>query len=42
MTSVPAAKSDRVITIQALDNEYHGSTAIRPDNRLDYQKGSHD
>lgn len=41
-TSVPPTKSDRVITIHALDNEYHSSTAILPDNRLDHQKGSRD
>lgn len=38
----PPSKSDRVISIHALDNKYHGSTAILPDNRLDHQKGSHD
>jgi len=38
----PPVKSDRVISIHALDTEYHGSTAILPDNRLDHQKGSHD
>jgi hypothetical protein len=38
----PTIKPHRVITIRALDNEYQGSTAIRPDNRLDHQKGSHD
>ncbi len=41
-TSVPPVKSDRVITIHALDNEYHSTTAILRDNRLDHQKGSHD
>lgn len=35
-------KSDRVISIHAIDTEYHGSTAILPDNRLDHQRGSHD
>lgn len=40
--STPAVKSDRVITIRALDNEYEGSTAIQPDNRLDHQKDAHD
>lgn len=38
----PPIKSDRVITIHAIDNQYQGSTAILPDNRLDHQKGSHD
>lgn len=40
--NIPPAKSDRVISIRGLDTEYHGSSAILPDNRLDYQKGSHD
>ena len=40
--TTPAVRSDRVITIRALDNEYQGSTAIQPDNRLDHQKGAHD
>lgn len=40
--NTPPAKSDRVISIHAIDTEYHGSTAILPDNRLDHQKGSHD
>ncbi len=40
--SVPPRKSDRLITIHALDNEYHSTTAILRDNRLDHQKGSHD
>lgn len=38
----PPIKSDRVISIHGIDTEYHGSTAILPDNRLDHQKGSHD
>ena len=42
MPKVPPIKSDRVITIHAIDNEYQGSTTILPDNRLDHQKGSHD
>lgn len=42
MTNVPPAKSDRVITIHALDNEYHGSTAVLPNSRPDHQKGTHD
>ncbi|MBS0207118.1 MAG: hypothetical protein JSS49_29940 [Planctomycetes bacterium] len=36
------AKSTRVISVHGVDTEYHGSTAILPDNRLDHQKGSHD
>jgi hypothetical protein len=40
--NTPPAKSDRVISIHAIDTEYHGSTAVLPDNRLDHQKGSHD
>ncbi|MFO1045854.1 MAG: hypothetical protein U0941_29070 [Planctomycetaceae bacterium] len=40
--NTPPAKSDRVISIHGLDTEYHGSSAILPDNRLDHQKGSHD
>jgi hypothetical protein len=42
VTSIPPPKSNRVITIHALDNEYRGSTSILPDNGLDHQKGSHD
>ncbi|MFO1045218.1 MAG: hypothetical protein U0941_25865 [Planctomycetaceae bacterium] len=38
----PHAKSDRVISVHGVDTEYHGATAILPDNRLDHQKGSHD
>ena len=38
----PTVKSDRVISVHGVDTEYHGSTSILPDNRLDHQKGFHD
>jgi hypothetical protein len=42
VTSPPPASPHRTITFRGLDNPYHGTTAILPDDRPVHQKEPHD